>query len=68
MDHIRKPTMKDVAIAASVSVGTVSKVLNNDRTVATDRRSRVVAACESLGYAHNFVAASLKRLCGVAIR
>jgi LacI family transcriptional regulator len=61
MHRIRKPTMKHVASAASVSLGTVSKVLNNDRTVASDRRSRVIAACESLSYAHNFVAASLKR-------
>jgi LacI family transcriptional regulator len=61
LNQPRKPTMKDVAIAASVSLGTVSKVLNNDQTVASDRRSRVIAACESLSYAPNFVAASLRR-------
>src|SRR5215467_8781474 len=43
-------TVKDVAATASVSLGTVSRVLNGDPSVSTDVRQRVRRAVETLGY------------------
>ena len=43
-----KPTMNDVATEAGVSLGTVSKVLRGDATVAGELRERVLAACARL--------------------
>ena len=55
-----KPTMNDVASEAAVSLGTVSKVLRGDATVAKDLRERVLAACGRLNYQRNRIAASLR--------
>ena len=55
-----KPTMNEVASEARVSLGTVSKVLNGNSTVAAELRSRVLAACQLLNYQHNRIAASLR--------
>jgi LacI family transcriptional regulator len=55
-----KPTMNDVATEAAVSLGTVSKVLRGDATVAKDLRNRVLAACGRLNYQRNRIAASLR--------
>jgi LacI family transcriptional regulator len=55
-----KPTMNDVATEAVVSLGTVSKVLRGDTTVAGELRERVLAACRSLNYQRNWIAASLR--------
>ncbi len=52
--------MNDVAIEAVVSLGTVSKVLRGDVTVAVELRERVLAACRSLNYRRNWIAASLR--------
>ena len=56
----RKPTMNEVASEAGVSLGTVSKVLNGNSTVAAELRARVLAACERLNYQRNRIAASLR--------
>jgi len=45
-----KPTVLDVAAAASVSVGTVSRVLNTPDSVGQDIRKRVLEVVASLGY------------------
>jgi LacI family transcriptional regulator len=55
-----KPTMNDVANEAVVSLGTVSKVLRGDATVAGELRERVLAACRTLNYQRNWIAASLR--------
>ena len=55
-----KPTMNDVAELAQVSLGTVSKVLNGNMSVRSDRRDRVLAACDQLNYQRNRIAASLR--------
>jgi LacI family transcriptional regulator len=55
-----KSTMNEVAIAAGVSLGTVSKVFNGNSTVSPDRRERVVAAADRLNYQRNRIAASLR--------
>ena len=46
---VEKPTMNDVARAAGVSLGTVSKVLNGNPTVAAELRERVLNA-GAIGY------------------
>ena len=55
-----KPTMNEVASEARVSLGTVSKVLNGNSSVAAELRARVLAACEGLNYQRNRIAASLR--------
>jgi LacI family transcriptional regulator len=45
-----KPTVVDVAIAADVAVGTVSRVLNTPELVGADIRQRVIEAVERLEY------------------
>lgn len=45
-------TLKDIAAAAQISQGAVSRILNNDKTlnVAAETRERVFAIAEELGY------------------
>ena len=43
-------TVKDVAASASVSLGTVSRVLNGDPSVSTEVRQRVREAVDVFGY------------------
>jgi len=45
-----KPTVLDVAAAADVSVGTVSRVLNTPNAVGSDIRQRVLDAVARMGY------------------
>ena len=58
---MRRVTIKDIAAAAGVSVGTVSKVLNGDRTVKEKNLKSVEDAIEALDYNVNNVARSLAR-------
>lgn len=53
--------MSDVAEQAGVSVTTVSHVINNTRPVSAERRDRVLAAMNELGYQPNRLARSLRR-------
>ncbi len=50
----------DVAVAASVSVGTVSNVLNRPSKVAPATVERVMQAIESLGFIRNYAARQLR--------
>lgn len=54
-------TIRDVARAANVSIGTASRVLNDKQTVRADIRTRVQQAIEELGYRPNAVAQSMRR-------
>lgn len=56
----RKPTIRDVADAAEVSVGTVSRVLNEHPSVSTNIRERVMRAVNGLGYERDPIAQSLR--------
>jgi LacI family transcriptional regulator len=47
------PTVKDIATLASVSMGTVSRVLNDHADVGADLRDRVQSAIRELGYRTN---------------
>jgi DNA-binding LacI/PurR family transcriptional regulator len=56
-----KPTIRDVARRARVSVGTVSHVLNGSRAVREDTRQRVERAITELRYRPNRLARALVR-------
>lgn len=56
----RKPSVKDVAAAAKVSLGTVSNVLNRPQRVRADTRQRVERAMADLGFVRNESARQLR--------
>lgn len=53
-------SVREVAAAASVSVGTVSNVLNRPEKVAPDTVERVLSVIEELGYVRNDAARQLR--------
>jgi DNA-binding LacI/PurR family transcriptional regulator len=53
------PTLEQVALRASVSRATVSRVVNGDPRVGSDARTAVEAAVKELGYSPNRAARSL---------
>jgi LacI family transcriptional regulator len=58
---VKRPTRKDVAAYAGVSVATISYVVNNGpRTVTKETRQRVLDAIKALGYRPHAIARSLK--------
>src|SRR3989442_3469061 len=56
-----RPTMREVAALAGVSLKTVSPVINTEPAVSADRRARVLGGIERLDYRHNHAASSLRR-------
>ena len=54
-------TIRDVAMAAGVSIGTVSKALNNSGTLRPETRARIVRLASELGFRPNDLAQSLLR-------
>ena len=54
-------TLKDVAQTAGVSVGTVSRVINNSPNVSSKRRDLVLQVMKTLNYKPNFMAQNLGR-------
>ena len=54
------PTIRDVAAAAGVAIGTVSRVLNDHKSVSEDVRRRVVKAIKKLKYEPDRVAQSMR--------
>ncbi|WP_310619927.1 LacI family DNA-binding transcriptional regulator [Flexibacterium corallicola] len=54
------PTIKDVAQAAGVSVGTVSRVLAKNESVKLPLKTRVLEAMEALSYKPNLAARALR--------
>jgi LacI family transcriptional regulator len=57
---VGKPTIRDVASMASVSVATVSRILNGQPGYGEETRTRVVEAIERLGYRPNAFARGLQ--------
>lgn len=55
-----RPTIRDVATLADVSLGTVSRVLNNNATVKPAIREKVRKAIEQIGYAPDAIAQSMR--------
>lgn len=56
----QRPTMKDVAAAAAVSLKTVSRVVNDEPGVSPDKQQAVTRAIEALGFSRNYGAAMLR--------
>ncbi len=54
-------TIKDVARYAGVGIGTVSRVINNDKAVGAKTRKKVLEAMEALNYSPNHMASQLRR-------
>jgi LacI family transcriptional regulator len=54
-----KIRIKDIAVLASVSAGTVDRVLHNRGEVAEETRKQILEIVESMGYTPNLVAKSL---------
>ena len=54
-------TIKDVARHAGVGVGTVSRVINNEKGVGAKTRKRVLEAIEELNYSRNNMAFCLRK-------
>jgi LacI family transcriptional regulator len=55
------PTIHDVARASNVTIGTVSKALNNNGSLRQETRERIAIAAEAIGYRPNDLAQSLHR-------
>ena len=60
----RRPTLKDVAARAGVSMKTVSRVVNGETGVVPDKVAAVQEAVRELDYRPNITASSLRRLDG----
>jgi LacI family transcriptional regulator len=58
---VTRPTMRDVASTAGVSVKTVSRVVNGEPGVRAETAERVDAAIARLGFSRNDIASSLRR-------
>ncbi|ALC83558.1 LacI family transcriptional regulator [Bacillus gobiensis] len=56
---IVKPTIKDVAQKANVSIATVSRILNNEKGYGEETRKKVLSVIRELGYQPNAVARGL---------
>lgn len=56
----RAVTIRDVAAEAHVSLGTVSNVLNRSKSVAPEKRQRVLDAIETLGFVRHAGAALMR--------
>src|SRR5579875_1448395 len=57
---VRKPTIRDVAKRASVSLKTVSRVINDEPAVRERTRAKVLKAIADLGYQPDVSARSLR--------
>lgn len=53
-------SIREVAAHAQVAIGTVSRVINGHPSVSDDRRQRVLAAIDALGYVPDIVAQSMR--------
>lgn len=60
MENTKPVSLRDVASFANVSTGTVSKVLNNNPSVAPATRAHVEKVIEKLGYVYNRSGAQLR--------
>jgi len=58
---MKKPTIKDVAKKAGVSIATVSRVINKASNVNDVMRQRVIKAIDELNYTPNRIARGLKK-------
>src|SRR6266567_9334557 len=57
--HTRRPTIRDFASEAGVSIGTASKALNGQGKLRPETRERVAEVAQRLGFAPNTLAQAL---------
>src|SRR6202008_2109719 len=57
----RRPTMREVATLAGVSLATVSRVINAEGSVRPDLAERVLEAVALVGYRRDLTAPNLRR-------
>jgi LacI family transcriptional regulator len=57
----RRVTIRDVAVAAGVSVATVSKVVNGRDGIAAATSARVLGVVDALGYETSLIASSMRK-------
>lgn len=57
----KRVTIKDIAAAIDVSIGTVDRALHNRPGIKTETRERVLAQARLMGYETNLIAKSLSR-------
>jgi len=71
MKQPSKPTIRDVAAAAGVSIATVSRVLNRSPLATRDMKARVDAAVAATGFRPNRIGSQLKsassRMIGIMV-
>src|SRR5688572_13464785 len=60
-ETFRRPTMKEVATLAGVSLATVSRVINGEESVRPDLAANVQEAVTLLGYRRDLTATTLRR-------
>ena len=60
-DKLKRPTIRDVAKEANVSVATISYVLNGKESISEETRDRVKAAIQKLDYVPDLNARSLSQ-------
>ncbi len=60
-DATSRPTLRDVARHAGVSLGTASKALNKAGSLRTETREKVLASAQALGFRPNDLAQALHR-------
>ena len=56
-----RPTAKDIAEAAGVSLATVDRVLNDRPSVSSRSRKKVQQAIDEMGYVRNLAAVNLAK-------
>ena len=54
-------TIKDVAKHAGVGIGTVSRVINNEKAVGEQTRKKVMESMKALNYSANNMASQLRK-------
>ena len=57
---MKEVTIKDVANHANVGVGTVSRVINNEKEVSAKTRKKVLESIKALNYVPNYTARSMR--------
>ena len=60
MSKNKNTTIRDVAKLAEASLGTVSRVINDSKSVSPKLRMRVELAMQELGYIPNAIARSMR--------